>query len=189
MATLGQIEKECAAGMDKTVEFFKEEIKGVRTGRAHPGLIEHVKIDVASYGSTMELRELATISVPEPTTLMVKPFDPATVKDIEKGLQTANLGITPMSDGKIIRLPLPPLSGERRQNLVNQVKKMAEAQKIAIRNARRDANKQIDAEEKSKTCSEDEAKDGKDRVQKLTKKSEDAIDELLKTKSAEIEAV
>jgi len=189
MSTLGQIEKECAAGMDKSVEYFKQEIKGVRTGRAHPGLIEHVKIEVASYGSTMELRELATISVPEPATLMVKPFDPTTVKDLEKGLQTANLGITPQSDGKIIRLPIPPLSGERRQELVNQVKKMAEAQKVAIRNTRRDANKHIDGVEKAKTCSEDEAKDGKDAIQKLTKKSEDAIDALLKAKSAEIEAV
>lgn len=189
MATLDQIEKECDASMAKGVEYFKQEIRGVRTGRAHPGLIEHVKIDVASYGSTMELRELGTITVPEPTTLVVKPFDPGTIKDIEKGLQTANLGISPNSDGKIIRLTIPPLSGERRHDLVNQVKKMAEAQKIVVRNARRDANKQIDTEEKAKTCSEDDAKDAKDRIQKLTKKNEDAIDELLKAKSAEIEEV
>src|SRR5262245_21634029 len=132
------IEKECDKQMAKAIEFFKQELKGIRTGRAHPGLIEHMRIDVPSYGSTMELRELATVSVPDPSTLLVKPFDPGTLKDIEKGFQTSSLGVTPQSDGKAIRLPIPPLSGERRQQLLQQVKKMAEAQKIAIRNQRRD---------------------------------------------------
>jgi ribosome recycling factor len=183
------IEKECLAKMGKAVEFLKQEFRGVRTGRAHPGLVEHIKIEVASYGSTMELRELATISVPDPGTLLVKPFDPGTLKDIEKGLQTSELGIAPQSDGKSIRLPVPPLSGERRQQLVQQVKKMAEAQKIAIRNARRDANKAVDAAEKAKAMSEDEAKDCKHRVQKLTKKHEDDVDSALAAKAKEIEEV
>ncbi len=137
----------------------------------------------------MELRELATISVPEPITLLVKPFDPGTLKDIEKGLQTSDLGITPMNDGKAIRLPIPPLSGERRQQLVQQTKKMAEAQKISVRNARRDANKAGDAAEKAKTVSEDQASDLKDAVQKLTKKYEDEIDAILAAKAKEIEEV
>ncbi len=188
MPTSG-IEKECIGKMAKSVEFFKQELRGVRTGRATPGLIEHFKVEVASYGSTMELRELATISVPQPTTLLVKPFDPGTLKDIEKALQTSSLGVTPMSDGKAIRLPIPPLSGERRQQLVQQVKKMAEAQKIAIRNARRDANKSIDAQQKDKTISEDQAKDAKDRVQKLTKSHEDQIDEITAAKAKEISEV
>ena len=185
----GKIEKECSSKMAKTVEFFKQELRGIRSGRAHPGLIEHIKIEVASYGSTMELRELATISVPDPSRLLVKPFDPGTLKDIEKGLQTSDLGIAPQSDGKSIRMPIPPLSGERRQQLAGQVRKMAEAQKITVRNARRDANKAIDAEEKGKTISEDQAKDAKDSVQKLTKKHEDEIDELLTAKAKEIEEV
>lgn len=186
---LDAIESECKSKMDKAVEFLKQELRGVRTGRAHPGLVEHLRIQVASYGSTMELRELATISVPEPSTLMIKPFDPGTLKDIDKGLKTSELGISPVNDGKTIRLPVPPLSGERRQQLVHQVKKMAEAQKITVRNARRDANKAFDAAEKAKTISEDQAKDAKDRIQKATKKHEDDIDALVKAKTAEIEEV
>lgn len=183
------IEKECSSQMAKGVEFLRQELRGVRTGRAHPGLIEHMKVEVASYGSSMEIRELATVSVPDPGTLLVKPFDPGTLKDIEKGLQTSDLGVTPMSDGKAVRLPIPPLSGERREQLVTQVKKMAEEQKIVIRNARRDANKAIDATEKEKTISEDDAKAAKDRVQKLTKKHEDEVDAVVKEKQKEIESV
>ena len=183
------IEKECTNKMSKTVEFLRQELRGIRTGRAHPGLVEHIKIEVASYGSTMELRELATISVPDPATLLVKPFDPTTLKDIERGLQTSDFGVTPQNDGKAIRLPLPPLSGERRQQLVGQVRKMAEAQKVAVRNARRDANKAVDSAEKEKTVSEDEAKSLKDRIQKLTKKHEDEIDATLAAKAKEIEEV
>ncbi len=175
--------------MTKAIEFLKQELRGIRTGRAHPGLVEHIRIEVASYGSSMELRELATISVPEPSTLLVKPFDPGTLKDIEKGLQTSSLGVTPQSDGKAIRLPIPPLSGERRQQLLQQVKKMAEAQKVAVRNHRRDANKAVEAVEKEKTISEDQAKDAKDRIQKLTTKHELEIDAVVATKTKEIEEV
>ncbi|GAG35805.1 unnamed protein product, partial [marine sediment metagenome] len=141
MPSLSQLEKDCAANMRKAVEFLKQEVRGIRTGRAHPSLVEHTKIEVSSYGSTMELRELATISVPEPTTLLVKPFDPGTLKDIEKGLQTSTLGVMPVSDGKNIRLPIPPLSGERRRELVQQISKLGESQKVVMRNVRRDANK------------------------------------------------
>lgn len=183
------IEKDCSAKMAKAIDFLKQEYRGVRTGRASPALIEHIKIEVSSYGSTMELRELATVGVPQPSTLLVKPFDPGTLKDIEKGLQSSSLGVTPLNDGKAIRLPIPPLSGERRLQLVQEVKKMAETQKIAVRNARRDANKAVDAAEKAKTLSEDEAKDAKDRVQKITKRNEDEIDKTLKAKSQEIEEV
>ncbi|MEK6674720.1 MAG: ribosome recycling factor [Planctomycetota bacterium] len=187
--SLANMEKDCAAKMVKAVEFLKQELKGIRTGRAHPGLVEHIKIDVSSYGSSMQLKELATISVPEPSTLLVKPFDPGTLKDIEKGIQSSQLGVTPQSDGKAIRLPIPPLSGERRQQLVGQVKKLAEAQKIVIRNTRRDVNKLIDAEEKAKTASEDQAKDIKDRIQKITKKHEDEVDSVMNAKTKEIEEV
>lgn len=185
--TASEIEKKCDSGMQKCVEYLKEELRGVRTGRASPGLVEHLKVPVASYGSTMNLRDLATISAPDPVTVLIKPFDPGTVKDIEKAIQTSDLGITPASDGKIIRLPIPPLSGERRTQMVNQVRKMAEAQKIAVRSVRRDANKQVDAAEKDGTLSEDEASTAKDKVQKLTKKHEDEIDRLANNKAAEIE--
>ncbi len=185
--TAASIEKDCASQMSKAVEFLKQEFRGVRTGRAHPGLVEHLKIEVSSYGSSMQLRDLATISVPEPSTLLIKPFDPGTLKDIEKGIQTSTLGITPQSDGKAIRLPIPALSGERRQQLVQQLKKMAEAQKVVVRNARRDGNKAIDTEEKAKTISEDEAKEVKERIQRVTKKHEDEIESLLKSKTKEVE--
>lgn len=187
--SLAAVEKDTASKMAKSIDFLKQELRGIRTGRAHAGLIEHIKIDVSSYGSSMDLRELATISVPEPATLLVKPFDPGTLKDIEKGLQTSTLGITPMSDGKSIRLPIPALSGERRQQLISQVKKLAEAQKIVVRNTRRDANKAIEAAEKGKTVSEDEATSVKERIQKVTKKHEDEIDAIVTTKTKEIEEV
>ncbi|HEY3244010.1 MAG TPA: ribosome recycling factor [Phycisphaerae bacterium] len=187
--TVAEAEKQGTAQMAKAVAYFKDELRGVRTGRAAPGLVEHLRIEVPTYGSTMELRELAAISAPDPATIMVKPFDPSTLKDIERGIRSSDIGITPMSDGKIIRLPVPPLSGERRQQLVAQVRKMAEAQKIAVRNVRRDLNKLIDTSEKSDEMTEDEAKDAKDRIQKLTKKHEDEIDALTAAKTKEMQEV
>jgi ribosome recycling factor len=185
---MSAIDKECSQSMTKCVDYLKDELRGVRTGQATPGLVDHIKIEVQSYGSTMELRELAGISVPEPAVILVKPFDPGTIKDIEKGLLTADIGMTPRSDGKTIRLPVPALSGERRQQLVQQIKKMAEAQKVAIRNVRRDMNKKIDADKKSGTLSEDQAEDAKSSVQNLTKKFEGEIDKLIADKTIDIEA-
>ena len=145
-------------------------------------------MEVASYGSTMALRELATISTPDAATVLIKPYDPGTLKDIEKAIQTSELGITPASDGKMIRLPIPPLSGERREQFINQAKKMGEAQKVAIRNVRREANKHVDTEQKESKLTEDESKASKDRIQKMTKKYEDQVDSLTATKVTEIEA-
>ena len=184
---LDEIEFECEAAMEKVVDFFKREVRGVRTGRASPALVENLKIEVAAYGSTMELRELASVTAPEGSLLVVKPFDPTTIKDIEKGLQNSGLGITPQGDGKVIRLPIPPLSGERRQQLVIQVKKMAETQRVAVRNARRDANKTIDAEKKDSILTEDDAERGKESIQDLTNKYEKQIDAVLVAKTKEIQ--
>jgi len=180
-------EKECKTDMAKAIDYLKQELRGVRTGRASPGLVEHLKIMVASYGSTMELRELASITAPEPSLLVVKPFDPATLKNIERGISTSNIGITPQSDGKTIRLAIPALSGERRRQMVQQVKKMAETQKIPVRNIRRDINKRIEAQKKEGALTEDEADTLKDKVQKLTKQHEDQIDVLTAAKTQEIE--
>ena len=181
------IQSQCKQQMKKAVEFLKDELRGIRTGQATPGLVDHIRIDVSSYGSTMTLRELAAINVPDPTTITVKPFDPSTIQDIERGIQASDLGITPMSDGKLVRLPIPPLSGERREHLVSQVKKMGEAQKIAVRNVRRDTNKRIDTEKKSGSLSEDQAETAKDDVQKTTKRHEDEIDQLISGKTKEIQ--
>ncbi len=175
--------------MDKAVEFLRGELRSIRSGRASPGLVEHLKITVESYGSTMTLRELASISVPEGNQLMIKPYDPGALKDIERAIQASEIGITPMSDGKVIRLPIPPLSGERRQQLLGQVRKLGEAQKVAIRNIRRDANKSIDAEEKASSVTEDEAEKCKESIQNLTKKYEEQVDALVTAKSKEIEEV
>jgi len=182
-----EIEFQCEEQMEKAVEYLRGELRALRTGRASPALVEHIKVNVESYGSTMEIRELAGISVPEGNQLLIKPFDPTIIKDIERAIQASAIGITPMSDGKVIRLPVPPLSGERRQQLLAQVRKLGEAQKVAVRNTRRDANRQIDMEEKAKTMAEDDAERCKEAVQKLTKKFEDQIDALVAAKAREIE--
>ena len=187
---LDEIEFDAEERMEKAVDHLKAEFRGVRTGRASPGLVEHVKIVVPAYGEQpMDLRSLATISTPDPTMLMVKPFDPTTLKDIERGLQAAQLGINPQSDGKVIRLPIPPLSGERRQQIVGQIKKMAEAQKIAIRNVRREAIQKVDAEKKAGDLPEDDAEKGQERIDALTKKYEGMLESLLAGKTKEVEQV
>ena len=183
---IDEILLECEENMDKAVDYFKGELRGVRTGRASPALVEYVKVDY--YGSMADLRSLANISVPEPTQLLIKPYDAAAIEAIVKGIQTAGLGLNPMKEGKQIRLNLPPLSGERRQQLANSVKQMAEQAKIAIRNTRRDANKHIDqlAKDKSAHLPEDQAKAAKDEVQKLTDRHERAVDELYEAKRKEV---
>ena len=185
--SVDQIEKNCKVTMAKCVDYLKDELRGLRTGRASPALVEHLKVSVQSYGSTMSMRDLATVSVPDPATVLIKPFDPNTLKDIEKAVQSSDIGITPASDGKVIRLPIPPLSGERRKQLVGHVKKAGEAQKVAIRNVRREANKHIDVAQKDTTLSEDQAKSAKDRIQKLTKQHEDDVDAVVATKGKELE--
>jgi len=186
---IDEIEFECEELMEKAVTFLRQEMRTIRTGRASPGLVEHLKIEVASYGSTMDLRELASISVPEGNLLMIKPFDPSIIKDIERAIQASELGITPLSDGKVIRLPIPPLSGERRQKLLAQVRKLGETQKIAIRNIRRDSNRKVEVEEKDKLISEDDAEKAKENIQELTKKYEDQLESLVSAKAKEVEEV
>lgn len=182
-----EIEFEAEEAMEKAVVFLKKEYRGVRTGRASPGLVDHVKVKVPSYGDTpMTLVSIASVTSPDATMLLVKPFDPNTLKDIERALQEAKLGINPQSDGKVIRLPVPPLSGERRQQIAAQVKKLAEEQKVVLRNTRREAIQKIDAEKKAGDMPEDDAKRGHDAMDKLTKKYEGALDELMAAKTKEV---
>ncbi len=182
-----EIEFESEEAMEKAVDFLKKEYRGVRTGRASPGLVDQIKVVVPAYGDApMDLKSLATISTPDASLLIVKPFDPSTLKDIARALQEADIGINPQSDGKVLRLPVPPLSGERRQQIATQVKKMAEGQKVALRNARRDAIQKIDAEKKAGDMPEDDAKKGHDAMDKLTKKYEGTIDDLMKAKTKEV---
>lgn len=173
--------------MESSVEYLRDEFRGIRTGRASAGLVDHLKVDY--YGSPTELRQLATIATPEPTLIVIKPFDPSSLKDIEKAIQTSDIGITPSSDGKVIRLSVPPLSTERRGQIVQQLKKMAEAARVAIRNARREGNKEVDRQEKEGELAEDDARKGRDQIQDLTKQYEGKVDEMLQAKTREIEEV
>lgn len=184
--SLVEIEKNCRETMQKCVAYLKEELRGVRTGRASPALVDHLKVDVPSYGGSMNLRDIATVSAPDPVTVLIKPFDAGTTKDIERAIQSSEIGITPVSDGKVIRLPIPPLSGERREQISQQIRKWGEAQKIAVRSVRRDSIKQVDVLCKAGDISEDESKSAKERLQKMTEEHEKELDGVLTAKTAEI---
>ena len=179
----------CEDSMDKAVEYLKNELRGVRTGRASTALVEFIKVDY--YGTQTELRQLALINVPEPTQLLIKPFDASSTKEIGKAIMESGLGLNPVVEAKQIRLNLPALSGERRNQLIGSVKQMGEQAKVAIRNARRDANKHIDQAAKDKTqhISEDAAESAKEDVQKLLKKYEAQVDELIAAKTKEVQEV
>jgi ribosome recycling factor len=170
--------------MDKAVNYLRDELRGIRTGRASPALVDTLRID--AYGSTMPLKQLATIGTPDPTQIIIKPFDPTTLKDIEKAIRSSDLGLAPNNDGKIIRLTIPPMSGEQRQKMAARVKKLAEECKVSIRNVRRDANKAFDQAEKAKEMTEDDRDAGKEEVQKLTDQYEKKAQEAADKKTAEI---
>ncbi len=179
-----EIQTETKRKMEKTLEIMKDELKSIRTGRATPGLVENLKI--SCYGSLTPLKQLANIAAPEAQLIIISPYDPSILKDIEKAILQSELGLTTNSDGKVIRIPIPPLSGERREKIVTQIKEMTEETKIAIRNIRREANKHIDKEEKDSILTEDEAKKAKDQIQKFTHENEAKLNELLSQKSEEL---
>ncbi|MFH1748288.1 MAG: ribosome recycling factor [Planctomycetota bacterium] len=184
-AILRQAEEE----MKKAAEYLKQEFRSVRTGRATPSLVDSLRIEVESYGSTMTLKELANIAVVEGNIVIIKPFDPGTLKDIQRGIERSELGINPQNDGKMIRLPVPALSGERRSQLGTHVKQLAEQQKVVVRNARRDANKALETGKKDKILSEDDVTRAEERVQKLTNDHIKQLDALIADKIREIEEV
>jgi ribosome recycling factor len=169
---------------EKSMDHLLHELRGVRTGRANPAIVENIKVDY--YGSPTDIRSIANISVPEGTQILIKPFSPGDLRAIEKAVNDSKLGLTPHSDGKQLRLILPPLSQDRRLQLAGQCKKFAEEAKINIRNARRDANKVVETEQKGGLLTEDESEKGKEQVQELTKQFETKIDELIEKKRAEI---
>ncbi len=175
---------DCEENMDKALEHLKHEMRTIRTGRATPALVEHVQ--VMYYEQLTPLKSIASISVPEATQILIRPFTASDLKAIEKAINDSKIGLTPHSDGKQLRLSLPPLSQERRVQLVGQVKGFAEDAKIRIRNARRDANKLVDTEQKGSLMTEDEAKDAKEQVQELTKTYETKVDEMVEHKRKEV---
>ena len=170
--------------MDKSVEAAQHELNTVRTGRASAALLDRVNVDY--YGTATPLRQLATINVPEPRMLTVQPFDPSSIKGIERAIQESDLGLTPSSDGKIIRLPIPQLTEERRKELVKIVRGLAEDGRVAVRNVRRDVMHHLKELVRDGEVGDDEERRAEDRAQKLTDEHVHRIDELLKRKEEEI---
>jgi ribosome recycling factor len=170
--------------MNKSVEATHEHFNSVRTGRASAALLDRVTVDY--YGSPSPLKNIATISVPEPRLLTIQPFDPSALKGIERAIQESNLGLTPSNDGKIIRLPIPQLTEERRKEYVKVVRNMAEEGRIAVRNVRRDVMKHLEELVRNGDVGDDEERAAEARVQKVTDEHVHQIDELLKRKEAEI---
>lgn len=182
--TSDEILFDCEERMEKAVQVYRDELRGLRTGRATPALVDGLRVDY--YGSPTPLKQLAQISTPDPQSIVIRPYDQGSLKDVEKAIRSSDLGMAPNNDGKMIRLQVPPMSGEQRQKMVQRIKKSAEEAKIACRNIRRDANKHFDQAEKGKEMTEDERDTGKERVQELLKQSEDKIAELADKKSKEI---
>jgi ribosome recycling factor len=184
MATVDELFQDATRRMDGSVEHTRTEFNTVRTGRASAALLDRITIDY--YGTATPLKQLATINVPEPRMLTVQPFDPSTIKSIEKAIQESDLGLTPSNDGKMIRLPMPQPNEERRKELVKVVRKLAEEGKVAVRNVRRDVMHHLQELVRNGDVGDDEERRAEDRVQKLTDDHTKSIDELLKHKEAEI---
>ncbi|MCB9847584.1 MAG: ribosome recycling factor [Phycisphaeraceae bacterium] len=172
--------------MDKALDHLKGELRGIRTGRASTALIEYLKVDY--YGSPTDLKSLAALSVPEPTQLLIKPFDAGALHEIKKAIETSDLGLNPQVEAKQIRINIPALSTDRRKQLVGHAKKVGEDTKVALRNVRRDANKHADhlKDDTTHKIPEDEIKTLKDEIQEILKKHEDLTDKLIDEKSSEI---
>ena len=170
--------------MEKAVTVMTEEFKGVRTGRATPGLVENVRVEY--YGSPTPLKQIAGISCPDPRMVMIKPFDVSAIGEIVKALQKSDLGINPQSDGKIVRLAIPPLSEDRRKQMAHMIKDMSEKARVAIRNIRRDANTHAEKEEKGKVLTEDELERTRTEIQRLTDEYVKKVDDSAGKKTKEV---
>jgi ribosome recycling factor len=182
--TVEELIQDAGRRMDRSVEATRIEFNTVRTGRASAALLDRIAIDY--YGQETPLKQLATINVPEPRMLTIQPFDPSSIRQIEKAIQESDLGLTPSNDGKMIRLPMPQPNEERRKELVKVVRKLAEEGRVAVRNVRRDAMKHLEELVRNGDVGDDEERRAEDRVQKLTDEHTKSIDELLKHKEAEI---
>jgi ribosome recycling factor len=182
--SIEEIVLEAEDRMEKSVALLTDQLRGVRTGRANTGLVESIRVDY--YGSSTPLKQLANLSTPEPQQILIRPFDPSVVGDIIKAIQVSDIGLTPNSDGKVVRLNVPPLSVEQRRKLAGRVKDLAEEARVAIRNIRRDANKQAEQEQSEKILTEDDLETCKEEIQSLTKKFESKVNDIAEKKSAEI---
>ena len=179
-AIFAQLQKD----MDHSIGALRKELAKLRTGRASPALLEHIVVDY--YGATTPLNQLATLSAPEPRLLVIQPFDRSAMVEIERAILKSDLGLTPNNDGKIIRIPIPQLTEERRKDLVKHVKKVAEEYRVSVRNHRRVAIEHLKEAEKKKEITADDTKHGQDRVQKITDDFIGRIDKVVKAKEEEV---
>jgi len=184
MESIDDVLLEADDKMSKTLEFLKQEFSGLRTGKASPSLVENVGVDY--YGTTTRLRDLSSISTPEPRLIVISAFDPSSLPAIEKAILAANLGITPMNDGRVIRVPIPELSEERRKELIKVGKRISEEQRVAIRNIRREANDQIKTLQKGSKITEDERESALEDIQKFTNDYIKKIDDALTAKEQDV---
>ena len=182
-----EIIKQHEEKMGKTIDVLSKELAAIRAGRANPGVLN--KLTVEYYGTPTPLPQVAAVSSPEPRTLQIQPWDASILRDIEKAIQTSDLGLNPQNDGKVIRLSFPPLTEERRKELVKQCAKIGEDAKVAIRNIRRDAMDKFKERKKKNEATEDEVKDAEQQVQKITDKYVKEIDGIVAKKSAELKEV
>lgn len=179
-----QIVEAIRTKMDKSVQHLADQLRTIRTGRASPALLEGIRVEC--YGSMSPLNQIANISVPEARQLLVKPYDASLLKEVDRAIQGSNLGLTPMSDGKQLRLQMPPLSEEQRKKLVAKVKEICETTRVALRNERRDGNKAADTAAKDGKMTDDFKAEAHDRIQEELKRCEGLIDDLLKKKTEEV---
>jgi len=184
MADIEETLLECDDKMSKSVAFLIEQFSGIRTGKASPALVEN--IEVPYYGTPTRLREMAGISTPEPRLIVINAYDPSVLPEIEKAIMAANLGVTPMNDGRVVRIPIPELSEERRKEMTKLAKRIAEEGRVAVRNIRRETNEQIKALQKNGEITEDERDAALKDIQKSTDDYIKQIDEAMKAKETEI---
>ena len=181
---MNELIKNTEEKMNKTVAVLERDYKSVRAGRANAAVLDRINVDY--YGVPTPIQQMAAVSTPEPRILMIQPWDASSIKDIEKAILTSDIGINPQNDGRVIRLAFPPLTEERRKEIVKDVKKMAEENKVAVRNTRRDALEKLKALKKANTITEDDVTNGEKKIQNLTDKFCKEIDELAALKEKEI---
>lgn len=187
MESLEEVLLDAEEKMAKSVGFLTEQFSGIRTGKASPALVEN--ISVIYYGTPTRLKEIAGISTPEPRLIVINAYDPTALAEIEKSILGANLGVTPLNDGRVIRVPIPELSEERRSEMVKLAKRLSEDGRVAVRNLRREANDQVKALQKAGTVTEDDRDEGLKDIQKITDDCVKQIDDSMKAKEAEIMSV
>ena len=182
-----EVIESCKQEMDKTVSALKKDLSHVRTGRASTALLDGILVDY--YGAKSPLNQVATLSVPDATLIVIQPFDKSVIGAIEKAIQTSDLGLNPLNDGKLIRVPIPPLTGDRRKELVKHVRKLGEDYRVSMRSHRRDALEMLKELEKDKEITEDDRRHAAEKIEALTKEHVERVEKTLKTKEDEIMAV